>query len=159
MNANNLANWLKLIVLGMGCCMLGVYFYVIPEAGHSLVVSTPEYSYAYRPWLYLIWSTGIPCGMALYHGWCLACTIQKDELFIEDNVKHLRAVSYLSLFDGIYFAVMNIVYVFAVVNHFGIILISWFLLCVAFSISVVFRILAYLISRASELKLQSDATI
>lgn len=55
MNQKNLALWLKLVIIGMAICGLGVYFYLLPVLGDSLSKAYPEFANRYYPWLIFLW--------------------------------------------------------------------------------------------------------
>ena len=64
MNQKNLSLWLKLIIIGMAVCGLGVYFYFLPVMGKSLAQAQPEFAGCYYPWPIFPLGNGPPllCG-------------------------------------------------------------------------------------------------
>ena len=60
MKQKNLALWLKLIIIGMAVCGLGVYGYFLPVMGKSLSEAYPEFADRYIPATRLYFSFGKP---------------------------------------------------------------------------------------------------
>jgi hypothetical protein len=158
-NQSSLAKWLKWIVIIVGLCGFVVYAWVIPSLGQALAASYPEFAYCYRPWIILIWVTGVPCYVVLAFGWRIAGNIGGNRSFSAENAKLLKRIAILAAADTGFFFVMNIVYWFLNMNHPGIVLMSLIVLVIGIAISAVSAALSHLVRKAADLQEQSDLTI
>ena len=159
MKQATLSKWLKLILVGMGICGLLAYAWIIPSFGQMLVRENPEYEHCYYPWLCFLWTTGIPCYIALVLGWKIAANIGKDRSFSSENARLLKWIAVLAAVDAGYFLFMNILYVALDLSHPGIALCSLVIVFMGIAVSVAAAALSHLVMKAAGLQEQSDLTI
>ena len=159
MEQKALARWLKVILAGAGICGLLVFFLIIPAYGKSLVSLYPEFSNRYRPWLYFLWTTGIPCFAALVLGWRIASNIGRDRSFSEDNARYLKWISWLAAGDAVFFFLGNVVLLFANMSHPGVTLLSLFAVFAGAAVTVAAAALSYHVKKAAALQEENDLTI
>lgn len=155
-----LANWLKLIIAGVGICGLIVYTLVFPILGQMIAAAeNGVYDHCYWPWLIFIWATGIPCYAALGFAWKIAGNIGADKSFSHSNAKMLKWISVLAVSDATFFFVGNFVFLFFNMNHPGIVLFSQIIVFAGIAVAVAAAALSHLVLKAADLQEQSDYTI
>ncbi|MBE5765999.1 MAG: DUF2975 domain-containing protein [Clostridiales bacterium] len=159
MEQKALSKWLKLILLGVAVCGLGVYAAVIPAHGLMLRSMYPEFSNRFWPWLLFIWFSGIPCFMVLYYGWRISDNIGNDKSFTQQNADSLKTISVLAASDAGFFFVGNIVLLLLNMSHPGVVLASFVIVFVGVSVAVASAVLSHLVKKAAALQEQSDWTI
>ena len=159
MNQKKLAKWLKLIIFGVGICGAIIYFYIFPFWGRAIIAETPEFSYAYIPWLIFLWITAGPCYVVLICGWRIASEIEKDNSFSEVNARYLKIISYLAAGDCLLFFGGNIIFLFLHMNFAEIVLLSLIIVFFGVFISVISAALSHLVYKAAELEEESQLTI
>lgn len=159
MKQKNLANWLKLIIVGIAVCGLIVYAGIFPMYGRTLADTYKDYSHAYVPWLVFIYITAIPCYTVLVFCWQIASNIGADRSFSQANAKLLKRISFLAAADSLIFFAGNIIYLLLDMNHPSIVLLSLIIVFVGIAISVAAAALSHLVNKAAELQEQSDLTI
>lgn len=160
MKQSTLANWLKLMILGVGLCGLLIYAVAVPALGQVVAVAEDGlYDHCFWPWLVLIWATGLPIVAALVLAWRIAGNIGADKSFSLDNGRYLKWISALAAGDGAFFLLGNVVYLFMGMNHPGILLFSLLVVFVAIAVAVAAAALSRLVTKAAQLQEQSDWTI
>ena len=159
MTQKKLAAWLRFVIIGFAVVGAGAYFWAIPQFGLSIVGRYPEFAYAFRPWVALIWATAIPCYAALVVAWKVADSLAAERPFVPENATRFRAIARLAYFDSALFLVGNIVYTFLNMTHPGILLMALGVVFVGAAIGVVCQGLAGLVDNAADLQQQSDLTI
>ena len=160
MNQNNLANWLKAIIIGTGIFGLIVFGWLIPAYGGNLATMAPEFSYCYWPWLVFLWLCAVPCFVSLFFGWKIAENIGKDNSFSFDNAKQLKIISKLAAFDCAFFFIGNWVLLFLDMNHPGVVIIfAPLVIFVGVAVSVVSAALSHLVYKSAVLREENELTI
>lgn len=160
MKQSTLSKWLKFMIFGVGVCGLIVYFLVIPIMGRFVtVMENGVYDYCYWPWLIFIWTTAIPCYIALVFGWKIANNIGINRSFSLENATLLKWISYLAVGDALSFFFGNIAFWLLNMNHPSILLLSLIIVFAGFAIAVAAAVLSHLIMNAAILQEQSDLTI
>ncbi len=159
MDQKKLANWIKVILVGIGLCGLFIYLYVVPELGRTMVAKYPEYSHGFWPWLCFIWCTGINCYVALGFAWKIATDIGIDKSFSQKNAERLRAISILAATDAGVFFFGNVVLLLLNLSHPGIVILSMLIVFAGVCISVAAAALSHLVQKAAALQEDSDLTI
>ncbi len=159
MNQAKLSKWLKVITLGIGITGAIVYFYIIPNMGRTLVNEYPEFETWFWPWLIFIWTSGIPCYLALSYFWKICTRIGEDNSFCEKNAILLSRISYLAVADTIFFFVGNIIFLLLGMNHPGILILSLLIDFLGISIAVASASLSHLVHKAAEIKRENELTI
>lgn len=159
MTQKMIAVLLKVILIGVALCAVIAYAWAFPAIGQSLVLSYPEFSHAYFPWLGLLWVTAIPCCVAWAYAWVILSNIGVGSAFTEENSKLLKRISILALTVSLFFFAMNVLYLLLGINHPGILLISMLLVFAGLAASAVCIGLSHLTGKAAELQIQSDWTI
>ena len=89
MTQKKLAAWLRFVIIGFAVVGAGAYFWAIPQFGLSIVGRYPEFAYAFRPWVALIWATAIPCYAALVVAWKVADSLA-------DQFQRIRTLPFYS---------------------------------------------------------------
>lgn len=159
MQQKKLANYLKLIVIGVGICALLVYALVLPVWGQGIAQRNPEFAHAFWPWLIFLCGTGIPIFWVLYYAWGVFDRIGKDESFCHANADALSKIAKLALADTIYFFLGQIVLLLINMNHPGILLLSLVLVFAGLAVAAVASALSGLTRRATILREENELTI
>lgn len=159
MEQNSLSKWLRLVLVGLGICLLMVYLFIIPSYGRSLVYQYPEFSNRYWPWLIFLWVTGLPCYTALYFGWKISTSIGMDRSFSLSNAKLLKWISWLAAGDSVFFFIGNVILLLFNMSHPGVALLSLLVVFAGIAVAVAAAALSYLVQKAAVLQDQSDWTI
>lgn len=160
MKQASLALWLKLMILGVGLCVLVIYAVVVPVLGQTVAVAEHgEFDYCFWPWLGFIWATGLPIGAALVLAWRIAGNIGADRSFSRDNGRLLRHIAVLAVADAAFFFLGNIAYWLLNLSHPSIVLFSLMVVFVGIAIAVGAAALSRLVTKAAELQEQSDFTV
>lgn len=160
MKQTSLANWLKVIILGIGICGLVVYAIVVPVLGRTIaVMEHGVYDHCYWPWLIFIWITAIPCYAVLALAWKIACNIGADRSFSIANARLLKWISFLAASDAVLFFGGNLVFLFLNMNHPGIVLFSQIVVFAGIAVAIASAALSHLVLKAADLQEQSDYTI
>lgn len=159
MEQKSLARMLKIIIIGAALCGLVIFFLIIPELGKSMVYNYPEFECRFWPWLIFLWIVGIPCYVALFFGWKIACNIGRDNSFSYENAKYLKYISWLFAGDVMFFFVGNVVLLFANMSHPGVVLLSLLVAFFGVAISIAAAALSHLVNKAAKLQEESDLTV
>ena len=160
MKQSTLSKWLKAVILGVGICGLIVYFLVVPMMGKQIIaIEKSEFAHCYRPWLFFIWATGIPCFAALVFAWKIARNIGADRSFSMENAKYLQGIAMLAAADAAFFFAGNVVLLLLNMNHPGIVLFSLLIVFAGVAVSVASAALSHLVEKAVDLQVESDLTI
>ena len=150
---------LKITIIAAAIFGAALYFWAIPFLGRYTVRHAPEFSYAYYPWLILLWITAIPCYTALVVAWRVVRSIDKDELFRPENAKRFSFIAKLAFFDAIFFLTGNVVYTFLNMIHPSIVLASIFICIVGVAFGICMSALAGFFEKAATLQEENDLTI
>lgn len=158
MSQKSLANWLKIMIIGVGMCAILVYAFVFPRLGTELVPFSGDSSLR-ALWLILIGITALPCYIALYFSWCIMTNIGNDASFTVENAKLLHKISVLGAGDVLYVFLWNLI--LFVLGKNSLVMVTVFLLIAFFGvvITIIFAALAQLVKKAAALQEQSDFTI
>ncbi|HKM21941.1 MAG TPA: DUF2975 domain-containing protein [Lachnospiraceae bacterium] len=159
MEQKHLAGWLKLITIGVGIIGAIVYLGIIPWWGRDLVLSAPEFSTWYYPWLIFAWITAVPCYAALIIFWGICKNIGADNSFCEDNSIRLKHISQLAALDSAMVMVGNVVLFLLSMNHPGIFILLILVVFIGIAITVVAAGLSHLVYKAWKLKEENELTI
>lgn len=172
MKQKNLAKWLKCIIIGTGICGLIIYAFVIPMIGQTIAELNLELSGCftdpdsvmksglyYKPWLYFIWASGIPCYVVLFLAWQIAANIGLNHSFSYKNAGLLKWISIIAAGDATFFFIGNIIMLLLKLNHPVIVLFSLIIVFVGISIAVASAVLSHLVSKAAALQEENDLTI
>ena len=159
MKQKNLALWLKLIIIGMAVCGLGVYGYFLPVMGKSLSEAYPEFADRYIPWLVFLWITAIPCYAALFFFWKTAVQIGRDNAFSEINARNLKIISQLAQADVCLFFIGNAAMLVFNMSHPGVLLASLLIDFAGRAIAVAANALSCLVQNAAHIKAENSEII
>lgn len=159
MKQKHLANWLKIMIIGVGICALLVYGVVIPECGKTIVMEYPEFSGRYLPWLFLIDGTGILFYLALGCCYKIAINIGKDQSFIMENAKLLKYISNMAIADTAYFFAGNFILLALNMSHAGVLLASLIVDFIGVAIGVAAAALSHLVYKAAQMREENELTI
>lgn len=158
MSQKSLANWLKIMIVGVGICAVFVYALVFPHLSQELEPFTNDESLRML-WLILVGITAIPCYIALYFSWRIMTNIGNDDSFIMENAKLLHQISVLGAVDVLYVFLWNLI--LFVLGKNPLVMVTVFLLIdfLGVVITIIFAALAHLVQKAATLQEQSDFTI
>ena len=145
MKQKKLANWLKIMIIGVGICGLFVYAMVIPPLGRWMLIS--------------VVLTLVPCYIALVHSWQVMSNIAKDESFTVENSKLLGRISSLARLDVVFLLVWSVLFFTMKLTNVQILVISLFFVFMGVVVSAIFAALAHLVMKAADLQDQYDLTI
>ena len=159
MKQTSLAKWLKVILFGVGVCGMVVYALVLPKVGQEIIHEREELRGYFWPWLIFLWTSGVPCYVALALGWKIASNIGADRSFSLANAKLLKGIAGLALGDAAFFFLGNLVFLFLNINHPGVVLFSLIVEFAGVAAAVAAAALSHLVQKAAALQEQSDLTI
>lgn len=159
MKQTSLAKWLKVILFGVGVCGMVIYALVLPKVGVELIDGREELRRYFWPWLIFLWTSGVPCYVALALGWGITNNIKADRSFSLSNARLLKGIAGLAAGDAAFFFLGNIVFLFLDINHPGVVLFSLLVEFAGVAIAVVAAALSHLVQKAALLQEQSDLTI
>ncbi len=159
MEQKTLSLWLKVIIFGVGVCLLVVYLFVIPMCGTAIVGQNPELHVRFWPWLIFIWGTALPIFAALVMAWRIAANIGHDRSFSNENARLLKHISILAVIDSAYFFVGNLALLLCNMSHPGVTLFSFVAVFAGIAMAVAAAALSRLVKKAAVLQEQSDLTI
>lgn len=159
MKQENIAKWLKAIVIGTALFGVGIYGYVIPTWGRVIVYNNPEFSDRFFPWLIFLWITAIPCYIALIFAWKIFTQIGKNNSFSYVNAKYFKHITRLALSDTVYFLLGNFVLLMWNKSHPGVFLASFLVAFVGVAIAVLCIALSHLVYKAAQMNEENELTI
>ncbi|MBE5905200.1 MAG: DUF2975 domain-containing protein [Lachnospiraceae bacterium] len=159
MKQKHLANWLKIMIIGVGICAILVYTVVLPVCGQAVVDEYPEFANRFRPWMIFLCSTGVLFFTALVCCFRIATNIGKDCSFSLKNAKLLQWISNMAIGDTAYFFAGNFVMLALNLSHPGVMLASLMVDVVGIAIGVATAALSHLVYKAAEMKEENDYTI
>lgn len=159
MNQIKLSKWLKAVIIGVGICGAIICFYILPSWGNDVIVSNPEFSFWYLPWLLFIWIASIPCYATLVCSWIIANEIGKDNSFCRKNANLLKLISILTASDFAFFFIGNIILLLLKMNHPGVILLALIIVFAGIAITVITASLSHLVYKAAQIREENEFTI
>lgn len=145
MKQKKLANWLKIMIIGVGICGLFVYAMVIPPFGRWVALA--------------VLLTLSPCYVALVHSWQVMSNIAKDESFTVENAKLLGKIASLARIDVVFLLVWSVLFFTMKLTNVQVLVISLFFVFMGVVVSAIFAALAHLVMKAADLQDQYDLTI
>ncbi|SFG35176.1 Protein of unknown function [Lachnospiraceae bacterium C7] len=154
-----LAKWLKIIIIGVGICGIGICFGVLPACGNAILYDYPELTNCFWPWLIFLWVCCVPCYVILGLGWKIANQIGKNQSFSNANAEYLKWISWVMSGDAAFFMVGNILLLLVNMSHPGVMLLSLIVVFVGIAVAVAAAVLSHLVKKAADLQEQSDLTI
>lgn len=159
MKQENVAKWLKAVVIGAVLFGAGVYGCIIPTWGRAIAYDAPEFSDRFWPWLIFLWGTAIPCYIALVFAWKIFTQIGKNNSFSFVNAKYFKHITRLALADVVYFLLGNLVLLLWNKSHPGVFLASFLVAFVGVAIAVLSAALSQLVYKAAQMKEENELTI
>lgn len=159
MNQLKLSKWLKAIIIGTAICGAIIYFYVFPFWGQDILVSHPEFTSWFWPWLIFLWLTSVPCYAVLVCGWKISAEIGKDNSFSVKNANLLKLVSTLAAGDSAFLLIGNIVLLLLSKNHPGILFLSLLIVFAGIAVTVASASLSHLVMKAAKIREENELTI
>lgn len=159
MKREELARWLKLVIIFAALLGLFLCFVYAPGIGHDYVSMYPELDYMFLPCLIFIWLTAVPFYFTLHKAWLICQEISRDNSFCSGNAKRLKVIGKLAFSECIlYLAGMIILCTMNFLEP-GVFFIIMFIIFVGVSIGIVSATLSHLVEKASKLKEENDLTI
>ncbi|WP_431026990.1 DUF2975 domain-containing protein [Lysinibacillus sp. LZ02] len=159
MKQQELAKWLKLIIVFCGLFGLLFCLYVGPEIGRNVLLSSESFKALFKPFIAFIWITGVPYFIALCIGWNICSDVNKGNDFTVKNANRLKLISVLAMVEGVLY-VVALLYNFIIGNYnTNLLMILLLILFFAIVISVFTSLLSYLMHKASEIKQDNELTI
>lgn len=145
MKQKKLANWLKVMIVGVGICGVLLAIFVLPMFGRTILT------------LGLL--TGLPCYLALWLSWEIMSNIAKDQSFTMTNAKYLKNISTLATIDVIFLLIWDVIIVGWKFRDLHMFLVCLLIVFMGTVIAVIFAALSHLVGKAAVLQEQSDYTI
>lgn len=159
MKQSNLSKWLKFITVAVGVIGLIVFLFLVPMLGRETVITNPEYSYCYYPWLIFIWIMAIPCYLVLCFFWSICNQIQKNNSFSVKNAKSLIWISSLAIFNTIFCFIGNVIFLLLGMSHIGVFIGFLFVVFSGIAIAIVSAALSHLVVKASAIQEENELTV
>ena len=145
MKQKKLANWLKVMIVGVGICGVLFALFVLPMLGKTIMT--------------LSILTGLPCYLALWLSWEIMSAIAKDESFTVKNAEYLKKISFLATADVVFLLAWNVILFALKMSNLNIFLVCLLIDFMGVVIAVIFAALSHLVGKAAVLQEQSDYTI
>ena len=145
MKQKQLANLLKVMIIGVAICGGGVYGLVIPPYGIAVMVATML--------------TLVPCYVALVHSWKIMSHIANDDSFTMENAKLLGKISSLARVDSAFLLAWSVLFFTVKITDLHILMISLLIVFLGIVVAAIFAALSHLVLRAADLQDQYDLTI
>ena len=145
MKQKKLANWLKVMIVGVGICGVLFALFVLPMLGKTIMT--------------LSILTGLPCYLALWFSWEIMSAIAKDESFTVKNAEYLKKISFLATVDVVFLLAWNVILFALKMSNLNIFLVCLLIDFMGVVIAVIFAALSHLVGKAAVLQEQSDYTI
>lgn len=160
MDQKKLANWLKVIIVGVAVCCIFICAVLLPELGKSLKMHYEgEFDYAFWPCLIFLWVCFIPVFAALVFAWMIAHNLGKGRAFSMENAKLFKLISILAAVDSAFFVIGNIVLLALWMNHIGFAILSFAVAFVGVAIAVCAAALSHYVAKAAQMQDENDLTI
>lgn len=145
MKQKKLANWLKVMIVGVGICGVLLALFVLPMLGKTIMT--------------LSILTGLPCYLALWFSWEIMSAIAKDESFTVRNAEYLKKISLLATIDVVFLLAWNVILFVLKMSNLNVFLVCLLIDFMGIVIAVIFAALSHLVGKAAVLQEQSDYTI
>ena len=145
MKQKKLANWLKVMIVGVGICGVLLALFVLPMLGKTIMT--------------LSILTGLPCYLALWFSWEIMSAIAKDESFTVRNAEYLKKISLLATVDVVFLLAWNVILFVLKMSNIHVFVVCLLIDFMGVVIAVIFAALSHLVGKAAVLQEQSDYTI
>ena len=145
MKQKELANILKVMIIGVAICGGCVYGLVIPPLGIGMMMAT------------LL--TLVPCYVALIYSWKIMSHIANDASFTMENAKLLGKISSLARIDSVFLLAWSVLFFTLKIMDLHILVISLLIVFLGIVVAAIFAALSHLVLRAADLQDQYDLTI
>ena len=159
MKQKELSIWLRAIVVIGFLCVAFLGAVVVPNTGHSLIGSNPQFAFLYTPFHIFIWISAAPVFLCLILVWLMAVEIGRDNSFCLKNAARLKMCSFLSIFDTILYVAGAIALGLMGALPPVILIMIAGLAAVGAAIAVCCAALSHLTRKAAELKAENDLTV
>ena len=153
MTLKTLSKCLKCVIIGIGICGLIILALLIPSS---------EYIDHFWHWLIFLFSSSMPCYIALFLGWKIATNIGNNHSFSEANAGLLKNISILFAGDAIFFFTGNVILFLLKLSNLEVLLVCSIVAFAGVAVSVVSAILSYLVKfskKGAKLKEQDNRNI
>lgn len=157
MSQGKLSRILKIIIIIMGMIGLVFYCYIAPVWGMD--AASGEFKRGGIPWLAFITLTAGPIYAGLVIFWRICSDIQRDRSFTKINAARMKTISVLAIADVIYHFTGSVILTIFNMSHPKSLLLTLFLDVVGISVAIAAAVLSHLVTKAAELKEDSDLTI
>ena len=145
MKQKELANLLKIMIIGVAICGGCVYGLVIPPLGIGMMAATIL--------------TLVPCYVALIYSWRIMSHIANDESFTMENAKLLAKISSLARIDSVFLFSWSLLFFTTKLTNLQILVSSLLIAFLGIVVAAIFAALSHLVLRAADLQDQYDLTI
>jgi hypothetical protein len=164
MKQQNLAKWLKVIVIGMALCGLVIFGLLVPILGYRLIQQICGWGgcnsvFVFWSWLAFIWIAAIPCYCVLGIVWKIANEIRADRSFTIENSLRVKRIMILALADSAFVFTVNVVFLFMNINHPAVLLASLFVSFAGVVIAVFAGCVSHLVHKAALLREENEAFV
>lgn len=159
MTQKSLANWVKLIVLGIGIFGVIVFGIVTPMWASTDMFTTSFFSCYYWHWIGFLGVATIPCYIVLVYVWKIANQIALNNSFSIENSYYLRNISIIVAGNTAFFFIVNVIYLALGISSLSILIVSMIFVLIGISITLCAALISHLVYKAAKLQEQSDLTI
>lgn len=159
MKQQHLANWLKIIVIGMGLCGLVIFGLLVPCLAGEMINQHNEFAYCFWPWIFFTWAAALPCYWVLGIVWKIADAIRADKSFTAENSLRVKLIMILALADSAFVFIVNVAFLFMNMNHPGILIASLFVCFSGVVIAVFAGCVSHLVHKAALLREENESFV
>jgi hypothetical protein len=159
MSSRTLGNLIRVSVIAAAICGLFLCLYVIPSWGWSIIVTNPELSGWFWPWLIFAWLVALPCFAILVFVWKVSGAVIRETVFTFQTAKWVKTGAVLLLSDVVLLFVGNILLLLFNINHPGILLLSVIGDIFAVALALLAAVLSRYLTKAAVLQEESEGTL
>lgn len=159
MSSKTLGSLMRISVIAAALCGLFLCLYVIPSWGWSIIVTNPELSHWFWPWLLFAWLVALPCFVILVFVWKVSGSVIRETVFTFQTAKWVKTGAVLLLSDIAFSFVGNIVLLLFNMNHPGVLLLSVIGDIFAVALALLAAVLSRYLTKAAVLQEESEGTL
>ncbi len=109
MASRTLGSLIRLAVVVVAICLLGVAGLMVPRFGLEMVADWPEFAGWYWPWLVFAWVVTLPCLVVLYFVWRVSFAVSDETVFTRRTARWVKDAAVLVIGDAVLLLVGNVV--------------------------------------------------
>ena len=160
MSQKELARILKIIIVIVVFISVPCFIFVIPEMVKEVVAGDPEFIDIIRPFCIYVWISAVPFYYAILQTWFICHDIGRDNSYSLENVRRLKTITYLALFEAVYYGFFPI-YMSAIyeAGQPSFVILCFLIVLASIAIAVLASILSRLAQKAREYKVDSELAV